>query len=143
MAARRKKSSAAPKGARVLGANEEMVRAILAKARQPMSAYDILPEMAKRLKRTIAPPTVYRALQQLENRGLASRIESKHAYVLCRHPHEEHDCLFFVCRKCGKALEAPDEKISRLLRKESRSLGFAASKQILEVLGVCENCSRA
>jgi Fur family zinc uptake transcriptional regulator len=124
-----------------LGANEELVRAILAKSKQPMSAYDILPEMAKKLKRPVAPPTVYRALQHLEKDGLVSRIESKNAYVLCRHPHEEHHCLFFICRKCGKATEAPDREISHILSKEAQQLGFAASRQILEILGVCESCS--
>jgi Fur family zinc uptake transcriptional regulator len=123
------------------GANEEMVRGILAQAKQPLSAYDILPEMAKKLRRPVAPPTVYRALQHLEKEGLVSRIESKNAYVLCRHPHEKHDCLFFICRKCGKAIEAPDPGISSRLRKEAETLGFAASKQILEILGVCEECS--
>jgi Fur family zinc uptake transcriptional regulator len=122
--------------------NESLVQKILSAAKQPMSAYDILPEMAKKLKRPVAPPTVYRALQHLEQDGIVSRIESKNAYVLCRHPHEEHDCLFFICRKCGKATEAPEREISRLLRKEANDIGFSASKQILEILGVCEGCSR-
>ncbi len=124
-----------------LNANETVVHKILSKAKQPMSAYDIIPEMTKTLGRAIAPPTVYRALQHLENEGLVSRIESKNAYVLCTHPGEEHDCLFFICRKCGKAMEAPDKKISQMVRKEAQGLGFSASKQILEVLGVCEACS--
>ncbi len=123
------------------GSNEELVRSILAQAKQPLSAYDILPEMAKKLRRAVAPPTVYRALQHLESEGIVSRIESKNAYILCRHPHETHDCIFFICRKCGKATEAPDRDVSRLLRKEAKDLGFAASKQILEILGVCEKCS--
>src|ERR1700733_3652547 len=124
-------------------ANEALVQKILGAAKQPLSAYDIIPAMAKKLKKPVAPPTVYRALHHLEQMGLVSRIESKNAYVLCRHPHEEHDCLFFICRKCGKATEAPEREISRLLRKEAKDLGFAASKQILEILGVCENCSSA
>jgi Fur family transcriptional regulator, zinc uptake regulator len=122
--------------------NENLVQKILAASRQPMSAYDILPQMAKKMKKPVAPPTVYRALQHLEEMGLVSRIESKNAYVLCRHPHEEHDCLFFICRKCGKATEAPERAISRLVRKEAKSLGFAASRQILEILGVCSKCAR-
>jgi len=121
--------------------NEALVQKILAGARQPLSAYDILPEMSKKLNRPVAPPTVYRALQHLEQDGIVSRIESKNAYVLCRHPHEEHDCLFFICRKCGKATEMPEREVSRLLRKEAGKIGFAASKQILEIIGMCESCS--
>jgi Fur family zinc uptake transcriptional regulator len=135
------KSVAKAAGPKAAGANEDLVRAILARAKQPLSAYDILPEMAKKLRKPVAPPTVYRALQHLEKEGIVSRIESKNAYILCRHPHEKHDCLFFICRKCGKAVEAPDPGISGRLRKEAEDLGFVASKQILEVLGVCGECS--
>jgi len=143
MAARPQKKPRAEAGMRIsLGAHEGLVRAILGKSKQPLSAYDILPAMAKKLRRPVAPPTVYRALHHLEGEGLVSRIESKNAYILCRHPHKTHDCIFFICRKCGKATEAPDRDVSRRLRKEAKDLGFAASRQILEILGVCEKCSR-
>src|SRR5271170_6324125 len=104
--------------------NESLVQKILAAAKQPMSAYDILPEMAKKLRRPVAPPTVYRALQHLEQEGMVSRIESKNAYVLCRHPKGEHVSLFFICRKGGKPTEAPERKISGWGRKEARNIGF-------------------
>jgi len=143
MAARKQQTRRTDARKAASGANETLVRAILAKADQPLSAYDIIPAMAKKLSKPVAPPTVYRALHHLEQAGVVSRIESKNAYVLCRHPHEHHDCLFFICRKCGKATEAPDEKVSKLLREEARGLGFAASKQILEILGVCGDCAHS
>jgi len=83
----------------------------------------------------VAPPTVYRALQHLEQMGIVSRIESKNAYILCRHPHEEHDCLFFICRKCGKATEAPEREISRLVRKEAKDIGFSAVSRFWKFWG--------
>ncbi len=123
--------------------NEEAVLAILGKSKQPLSAYDILSRLAKKRGAPVAPPTIYRALQHLEKEGVVSRIESKNAYILCTHPHEQHNCLFFICRKCGKATEASDRAITPLLRDEAEELGFAVSKQILEILGECESCSRA
>ena len=124
------------------GSNETSVQKILVKADRPLSAYDIIPLMAKQLGHAVAPVTVYRALQHLSEHGLVTRIESKNAYVLCKHPHENHDCLFFICRQCGSAMEAPDSKISRLLRQESEEIGFAINKQILEVVGLCKDCAR-
>jgi len=128
---------------RALGSNEASVEKILAKAAGPLSAYDIIPLMAKQVGHPVAPPTVYRALQHLAEQGLVTRIESRNAYILCRHPREEHDCLFFICRQCGTAIEAPDDKISRLLRTEATELGFGINKQVMEVIGLCKSCAAA
>lgn len=124
-----------------LGMNETSVQKILGKARKPLSAYEIIPIMTKQLGHAVAPVTVYRALQHLAAHGLVTRIESKNAYVLCQHPNEEHDCLFFICRECGKAEEAPDSKISRMLRDEASKLNFGINKQILEIVGLCKSCA--
>ncbi len=125
-----------------LGVNEGHVEKILTKARKPLSAYDIIPLMPKKNGHAVAPVTVYRALQHLTAHGLVTRIESKNAYVLCRHPHKQHDCLFFICRNCGTATEAADDGIRKLLNKEAGKLGFGIKKQILEVVGLCKACAK-
>jgi Fur family zinc uptake transcriptional regulator len=124
-----------------LSTNEASVEKILARAKKPMSAYDIIPIMTKKLGHTVAPVTVYRALQSLTEQGLVTRIESKNAYILCRHPDEEHACLFFICRNCGTAMEGHDEGIRGMLAKEAKTLGFGIDKPILEVVGLCLNCA--
>jgi Fur family transcriptional regulator, zinc uptake regulator len=124
-----------------IGANTNTVQKILATADKPLSAYDIIPLMSQKIGHTVAPVTVYRALQHLIEQGLVTRIESRNAYVLCQHPHEHHDCMFFICRECGIATEASDSKVSRWLRKEAEELGFGINKQILEIIGLCQNCS--
>jgi Fur family zinc uptake transcriptional regulator len=126
-----------------LGPNETSVQKILARAGQPLSAYDIIPLMAKQQGHAIAPATVYRALQHLAEHGLVTRIESRNAYILCQHPQEDHDCLFFICRQCGAAQEAPDSQISRLVRAEAEDLGFGINKQVMEVIGLCKKCAAA
>ena len=125
-----------------MGINEKHVQEILAKTDKPMTAYDIIPVLSKKLKTTVAPTTVYRALNHLAAHGLVTRIESQNAYVLCQHPKENHDCLFFICRTCGSATEAPDNKISQMLRREAADIHFDISKQILEIVGICEDCAR-
>jgi Fur family zinc uptake transcriptional regulator len=125
-----------------MGVNESHVRDILAKSDKPMTAYDIIPILSKKFNHIVAPTTIYRALKHLSEHGVVTRIESRNAYVLCQHPHESHDCLFFICRNCGAATEAPDNKISRLLRKEAEGLGFDVSRQILEIVGLCKDCEK-
>ena len=124
-----------------MGVNEGHVREVLSGADRPLTAYDIIPILSKKLEHTVAPATVYRALKHLSEHGVVTRIESRNAYVLCQHPHESHDCLFFICRECGAATEAPDNKISRQLRKEAEALDFDVSRQILEIVGLCKNCA--
>jgi Fur family zinc uptake transcriptional regulator len=124
-----------------MGVNEGHVREVLAASDRPMSAYDIIPILSKKLAHAVAPATVYRALKHLAEHGVVTRIESRNAYVLCQHPHEAHDCLFFICRECGAATEAPDNKISKLLRKEADTLGFDVNRQILEIVGLCQICA--
>ena len=126
-----------------MGVNENYVHEILAGADTPMTAYDIIPLLAKKTGHAAAPTTVYRALNHLAAHGVVTRIESRNAYVLCQHPHETHDCLFFICRQCGAATEAPDNKVSTLLRKEAEKLNFDVSRQILEIVGLCNNCTQS
>ena len=122
------------------GVNEMDIQKVLAKANKPLSAYDLMPLLAKQKGHEVAPMTVYRALNHLGQHGIVTRIESQNAYILCQHPQEDHDCLFFICRNCGTATEAPDGTISKLLRKEAAALGFGIKKQILEVIGLCKKC---
>ena|ERR1700722_19589068 len=129
-----------PHACRKLGINETALQKILAREEKPLSAYDLLPRLAKERKHDIAPVTVYRALNHLAQHGFVTRIESKNAYVLCRQPGKDHDCLFFICRNCGRATEAPVSSISKRLRQEAMSLGFSVNKQILEIDGFCKKC---
>lgn len=52
-------------------------------------AYDILEKMAA-LDKSAKPPTVYRALDFLQEQGLVHKIQSLNAYVGCPHPDQNH-----------------------------------------------------
>ena len=54
---------------------------------EPVKAYDILDKL-KQAKSSSAPPTVYRALDFLQDEGLVHKIESLNAYVGCGNPKE-------------------------------------------------------
>ena len=52
-----------------------------------MSAYDLIQVLHS--EGMSSPPTMYRALRQLVDAGVAHRIESLNAFVACRHEHHE------------------------------------------------------
>src|SRR5262245_4876474 len=67
---------------------------------RPAGAYALLDRLRED-GRGAAPPTVYRALDFLLERGLIHRIESLNAFVGCAHPGENHLVQFLICRSCG------------------------------------------
>ena len=107
----------------------------------PLPAYDILAALQRRLQRPLAPPTVYRALDFLQAQGLLHRLESSNAWLVCDHPQHAHESLYLVCTRCGTAREVDDNSIGQLLHAKAQALGFAPSKQMIEVLGICQTCA--
>ena len=80
----------------------------------PIQAYDILEQLHAKNPKAV-PPTVYRALEFLQNAGLVHRIESLNAYVGCGKPGEPHIGQFLICTMCGAVAEI-DEPLRSQLR---------------------------
>ncbi len=115
------------------------VLAILRRRRGPLSAYDVLGEL-REANPKIAPPTIYRALKALMERGRVHRIESLNAYIACQCDSHRHASVLSICDDCGAVEEsvAPDllKELSRIAGKS----GFAPRRHVIEVHGVCEDC---
>ncbi len=110
---------------------------------RPTGAYELIEALKRRDSRPVGPPTVYRALEFLMSQGLASKIESRNAYVPCAHPERQHDSLFFVCSNCGTSVEIEDPRVGRLLCEDAAVLGFRAARRVVEVEGICAHCVAA
>jgi Fur family zinc uptake transcriptional regulator len=110
---------------------------------RPTGAYDLIEALKRRDSRSVGPPTVYRALEFLMSQGLVAKIESRNAYVPCTHPERQHDCLFFICRKCGASAELEDPQVGRLLSEQAASIGFRPTRRVVEVEGICARCVAA
>ncbi len=125
------------------------IRDLLAAAQKPLSAYDVID--ALREDGRLAPPTVYRALQKLIDKGLAHRLETQNAYVACRrcdlaqsHDHDRrHRAGFMICRACGKALEFGGVEIDAALARMAAGAGFSPERVAIEVQGLCADCTPA
>lgn len=144
-ASRAEQLSAAEALCRTRGARftdmRKAVYVFLLTRRAPLSAYDILDAMQKRLDRKLAPPTVYRALEFLLEQGLVHRLETNNAYLTCDHPGEAHQSLYLVCSVCGTTEELDDHQIGGLINQRAHARRFQPRKQVVEVQGTCEKCS--
>ena len=127
------------RGARFTSMRRE-VYAFLLEQTAPLSAYDILAQIEKRVHRKLAPPTVYRALEFLLEQGLIHRLESTHAYLTCDHPGEHHQSLYLVCTVCGTTQELDGDPVSHVLADQARAVRFRPQRQVMELQGLCRNC---
>ena len=107
---------------------------------KPVGAYEVL-EILQQGGRT-APPTVYRALDFLQQIGLVHRIDSLNAYVGCAHPGEPHDGQFLICESCKSLVELDVVAITNAIKKSAAETGFETSRHIVEIMGLCPNCRK-
>jgi Fur family zinc uptake transcriptional regulator len=113
---------------------------LVIKAGQPVGAYRLLEAMQDKGTR-VMPPTVYRALNFLQGKGLVHRIESLNAFVACTQHEHEHEGQFLICSDCGKTEELADESVSEMLREKASAHGFTLTQQTIELKGLCKDCA--
>lgn len=123
--------------------NESLVYDFLEDAGKPASAYEILDALRDEGLR--APLQVYRALSKLIDSGSVHRIESLNAFVACRH----HGCggdevsIFMLCERCDNVTEAVDTATAAALVSLCAARSFRATRQMIEITGICEACQTA
>ena len=106
---------------------------------KPIGAYDILETLGKE-SGSAAPPTVYRALEFLIEAGLVHRLDSLNAFIGCPDPASRHAGQFLICMGCRSVTELSDAEIEKLVSSRAAERGFQASRQMLEIEGLCKNC---
>lgn len=112
---------------------------LLLESEEPAKAYDLLANLDG--EGAAKPPTVYRALDFLQEMGLAHKIESLNAYVACGHANHEHSAVFLICQTCGAAEELHATETSEALSKETSSAGFVIQNAVIEARGTCRKCA--
>lgn len=129
-------------GARLTPLRKEVLELILT-AHAPMGAYDLLAKMKSHSDRPAAPPTVYRTLDFLLEKGLIHRLTSINAYIPCCHPREGHQAAFLICTQCNMVTEASAQSLLKQLDHLSASDGFRAHHSIIEISGTCQRCAQS
>lgn len=112
---------------------------IIAAAKKPMGAYDILEALGKHIDDP-KPPTAYRAIEFLMEEELIHRIESLNAYVLCGTDHRHNGSQFMVCDSCGTVVEAHICHVPEDLARRAREEGFSLKRWDAELHGTCKDC---
>ena len=126
-------------GARLTPLRKEVLSLIL-NATGPMGAYDLLAKLKCHSERPAAPPTVYRALDFLLEKGLIHRLTSINAYIPCCHPREGHQAAFLICSVCHTVKEASAQGLMQQLDQLAGSDQFTPHHSIIEISGTCQQC---
>ena len=122
------------------GMRAEVFEALAAQPR-PVSAYDIAEYVSKARGKRVAANSVYRILDLFVAGNLARRIESANAYIANPHPGCRHDCIFLICDSCGRATHIDDDSLTGALVDAAHKAGFADIRPVVELRGVCGDCS--
>lgn len=106
-----------------------------------MSAYEVLDALRADHPK-IAPPTVYRALNALMEKGGVHRVESLNAFIACKGDAHDHDhaSIMSICDDCGLVEENPAPELLDNLAGILGKTGFEAQRHVIEVHGVCSDC---
>ena len=112
----------------------------LLQASGPVKAYDLMAGMGEG-ETPAKPPTVYRALEFLEQLGLVHRLASLNAYVACDDGADgAHAAAFLLCDCCGSAEEF-DAAMAHTAEAAAAHNGFKVASMMLEVHGRCGRCT--
>lgn len=117
----------------------ERVLELIWQSHKPLGAYDVLAHLS-RDGHNAAPPTVYRALDFLQQHGLVHRIASLNAFIGCAHAGEHHTGMFLICQGCGNVLELTAPSVSGAIKAAAEAESFALDEVTLEIAGLCPRC---
>ena len=112
---------------------------LLWSSHKPIKAYDLLAMLAQTHERP-APPTVYRALDFLQDAGLVHKLESINSYIGCGEPGRLHQGQFLICESCGVVAELDDAALTSRIDSNARKIGFKVSDETIEISGLCRQC---
>ena len=114
------------------------VLALLLGAGEPVKAYDLIARFGED-GQPAKPPTVYRALEFLERKGLAHRIASISAYVACTSEGRDHAAAFLICDCCGATQEV-SSPVAGDLGRAAAAAGYVIDRTTIEAHGRCPAC---
>lgn len=126
------------RGARLTPARREVFE-ILAEQQGAIGAYDLLDKLKVAVPNA-KPPTIYRALDFLQEHGFVHKITSSNSYVLCSHFDHQHPVQMLICEDCGAVQEIQSDGVYEALKKQAEGQGFQVSSQTIEAHGSCKDC---
>jgi Fur family transcriptional regulator, zinc uptake regulator len=114
----------------------------VAASHDAVGAYDVLDRMARKSGTRIAPISVYRALDVLQDAGVVHRVESRNAFFACHATHgasQPHAVL--VCDTCAAVTEVEAAEAFGAVAAITAANGFQPRRTVIEVSGLCHGCA--
>lgn len=106
-----------------------------------LGAYELIGRIAAADGTTVAPITIYRALDSLLAGGLIHRLASKNAYLACGARHcAAESVAFLICEACGDVAETASGALRSDLCRLASGACFSARAETIEILGLCARC---
>jgi Fur family zinc uptake transcriptional regulator len=120
---------------------DKLIFSALQGSGRPVSAYEIIDQL--RDQATLAPQTVYRALDRLIAAGSAHRLESLNAFVACGQSGHQHEgtAVFAICDDCGTVSEFSEPRAVEALSGWAKRSKYTVRAMTLELRGRCADCS--
>lgn len=115
---------------------------LLLEAGEPVKAYDLIARYGAD-GQAAKPPTVYRALEFLERKGVVHRIASISAYVACTaHAADAgaHAAAFLICDCCGATAEVAIPSNELGMAAAAQRAGYRIERTTIEGHGKCASC---
>ena len=123
---------------RLTAEGERMTVARLRVLELLLAAYDLIARFGED-GQPAKPPTVYRALEFLERKGLVHRIASISAYVACTGGDSAHAAAFLICDCCGATEEVAASVVDSLDYAAAKA-GYVIERTTIEAHGRCPAC---
>jgi Fur family ferric uptake transcriptional regulator len=115
-----------------------LVAEALVSAKRALSAQELY-DRIRVSHPTIGRATVYRALEQQVEDGMASRFERDghvSAYIACDAEHHHH----LVCTNCQRVDDVAEDVVAPMLSAVGRRHDFSVDHAALDFYGLCARC---
>lgn len=126
------------RGVRMTPTRSEVFR-ILSERDEAIGAYDLL-DLLKLAVPNAKPPTIYRALDFLQEQGFVHKLSSTNSYILCTHFDHQHPAQMLICKDCRSVHEVHSLSVDNAIVEQASKLGFDLHHQTVEAHGICSNC---
>ena len=121
------------------------VLAGLLSSQRALSAYELIDSCRENLGEKLAPMSMYRILEFLEQEQLVHKLKLANRYVACTHitcDHKHEVPQFLICIQCYKVEEASVSKsMVSALKRNIQNVGFELVSPQLEISCLCGSCS--
>jgi len=99
---------------------------------------DYLYRILKKQSPELSLATVYRNLNLLAENGVIKKIEGLDGSV--HFDHNTHEHYHFICNKCKKIYDIPNEVASGAVKKISGKMGLIIIEHDMVFKGICPEC---